>query len=238
MLLKCNTKFQLPTDTKCVLTVKENCKEKNWKLKYCIHIFYYIHVFKWVENIDKFGTFFIELHFLLQFLYFKQMKCQNSSQNKSVQESYFLQGRCPMSVDVVVWVCFLWWETLHLLLVSLCRTAAAAWGCPAVPLVVSLTQWQVSAVPVTVALCSRNHQEAKISDAAQKEAEKKKKKQWVRISAFIHNRTCVHRNIQVNPEALKQEWGVTLPLRQTILWDSIADGRKAKRVQRGKVVND
>lgn len=142
------------------------------------HIFYYIHVFKWVENIpvDKFGTFFIELHFLVHFLvlYFKQMKCQNSSQNKSVQESYFLQGRCPMSVDVVVWVCFLWWETLHLLLVSLCRTAAAAWGCPTVPLVVSLTQWQVSAVPVTVALCSRNHQEAKISDAAQKEAEKKK----------------------------------------------------------------
>lgn len=125
-------------------------------------------------KIEKIGTFFIALvHFLVVSI-IKQMTCQIICQNESVQASYLLQGRSPMSVDVVLQVCFLGRETLHLLLVSLCGAAAAAWGCPAVPLVVGLTQWQVSAVPVTVALCSRNHPEEEISDAAQKEAEKKR----------------------------------------------------------------
>lgn len=141
------------------------------------------------ENIEKFGTFFISLlHFLVQFLSFKQMKCQN----KSVQASYFLQGWCPMFTEMVLQVCLLWWETLHHLLVSLCRTTAAAWGCPAVNVVVGLTQWQVSAVPVTAALCSSNHQEAKISDAAQKEAEKKAVGQNKRIHTQQDSHTCNH----------------------------------------------
>lgn len=177
---------------KCVLTVKENCKEKKIEIHSTVmNILPYSFFFEWVGNIEMFGTFFLLFCTFLtvQFLYFKQMKCQNSSLNKSVQPSYFLQGWCPMSVDVVLRVCFLWWETLHLLLVSLCRSAAAAWGCPAVPLVVGLTQWQVSAVPVTVALYSRNRQEAKISDAAQKEAEKKAVGQNKRIHTQQDSRT-------------------------------------------------
>lgn len=120
------------------------------------------------------------------------MKCQNSSKNKSVQASYFLQGWCSMFIEMVLQLCLLWWETFHHLLVSLCRTAAAAWGCPAVNLVVGLAQWQVSALPVTAALCSSNHQEAKISDAAQKEAEKKAVGQNKRIHTQQDSHTYNH----------------------------------------------
>lgn len=73
-----------------------------------------------------------------------------------------------MSVEVLG-VHFLWGGSVGLLSVTRSRAAAAVWGGPAVPPTVGLTQRQVSAVPLTVALQSRNQQEAKNQHSAGRE---------------------------------------------------------------------
>lgn len=68
----------------------------------------------------------------------------------------FLHGGSAVSIEVVLGVCLLWRGSVHILTVTLVRTAAAVWGSPTVSAPVGLAQWQISAVPLTVALQNRN----------------------------------------------------------------------------------
>ncbi|MEQ2198870.1 hypothetical protein XENOCAPTIV_019928, partial [Xenoophorus captivus] len=73
-------------------------------------------------------------------------------QNIPSSSSWFLSGGRPMSIDVVLGVCFLRRGPDCVLSVFLGRAGAAIWRGPTVPPAVGFAQWQVSAVPLTVAL--------------------------------------------------------------------------------------
>lgn len=82
-----------------------------------------------------------------------------------------------MSIEVMLGVCLLRRCPVHILSVLLRRTAAAVSGGPAVPAAVGLAQRQVIAVPLTVALWSRNQQEAKNQRSAEREKQTRAKGQ-------------------------------------------------------------
>lgn len=74
-----------------------------------------------------------------------------------------------MSVKVVLGVRLLRWRPVHVLALPVRRTVAAVRGGPTVSTAVGLAQRQVSAVPLTVAVQSRNQQEAKNQCSTERE---------------------------------------------------------------------
>lgn len=74
-----------------------------------------------------------------------------------------------MSVKVVLGVHLLRWRPVHVLALPVRRTVAAVRGGPTVSTAVGLAQRQVSAVPLTVAVQSRNQQEAKNQCSTERE---------------------------------------------------------------------